>query len=196
MKMVSRTWRTNPDRMNYYNQTFENSGVGTYEEFQMLLLDNYNKDDQPKIETRTVEVQKELQPNELIINLSSPELFALRGTILGTPIFAQTQNELIDRLKGKKPFLYSGELFSPEFKDIWVRNIVITKEMSAEQKEEAVKHNMAAFLRNMFMVHLIEGNISVSSIDAGQLKDFILKSTPKKEVKTQLTPVQNETVTN
>lgn len=195
--IASLTIRTASDIIDWFRQSFDGSGTSSQGEFLSKLLEKWNAQDNnagPQIKTETIEVEKQLQENELLINLSLAQMFALRGTVLGNPEFAQKQNEIIDRLKGNKPFLYSGELFSAEFKNIWIRNIVLTKAMTDEQKEAAIKFNMAAFLVNMFMVHLIEGNIDVSTIDAGKLKEFIAKSTPKKEVKPEQTPVQNEPV--
>lgn len=113
------------------------------------------------------------QMNEMILSLTPAQLYAIRETVL-TEGFAEKNNEVTDSLNPEnKPFLYFGSLFEPEFQLLWIRNIVLTDEMPEEEKEMAISHNMTAFLINMFLMHLIEGKISVTSVTAKTLITFI-----------------------
>ena len=181
-KMRSTTFRLSEDGINYLNDTFDESGANSKGEFLTQLLDLWNEGRQEP-EIKTVTVERNLAPEEILFSLSPSQLYGIRGTVLSSPDFAEKQNQVIDRLRSEKPFLYWGQLFEPEFQTLWIKNIPLTKTMSAEEKEKAIKHNMAAFLVNMFFVHLIEGKITDSQIDAESLKDFIHKTLPKKEVK-------------
>ncbi|SHF53326.1 hypothetical protein SAMN05444274_10695 [Mariniphaga anaerophila] len=169
------------DAIEYLNSSFDESGANSKGEFIVQLLDKYNSaPSEPEVKTVTIE--KPLQANELLIKLTPAQMFAIKGHILSTPDFAEKQNSIIDKLKGNAPLMYFGHLFDPELQKLWVRNIPIRKTMSEEEKETVVRHNMAAFLTNMFLSHLIEGNLGDSKINAKILKAFIQKSNmPAKE---------------
>jgi len=118
-------------------------------------------------------IEGQSQQNEMILSLTPAQVHAIRETVL-TEGFAETQNEIIDSLNpDNKPFLYFGNLFEPEIQSLWVRNIVLNDELPEDQKETAIRHNMGAFLINMFLMHLIEGKISETSVTAKALIKFI-----------------------
>ncbi len=187
------TVRIAAESKDWFRESFEASGANSQGEFITQLLEKWNAAEPPSNpEIKTVTVEKELQPNEIIVSLTPAQMFALRGTVLTFPDFAERQNEIIDSLNGSKPFLYFGNLYDPEFKKLWIRNIVITKTMSEPEKENVIKYNMGAFLINMFLMHIIEGNISETNINASNLKAFIRKIAQPKEVISQLKEPQNE----
>ena len=118
--------------------------------------------------------------------LSSAQMFALRNTILSTLDFAKEQNLVIDKLsRGDRPFMYFDSLFEPEFQSLWIRNKLVTNQMS-EEKEAVLKFNMSAFLLNMFFTNLIEGRISETLLTVETLKAFI--KTPAVPIKPIPTP--------
>lgn len=182
------------DDIEYFNRSFEASACNSQGDFVRKMLDKWNE---PEIivdpEIRHVTVEKQLQANEIILSLSPAEIYAMRVMVSTSDNFAQEQNEIIDSLKTEnKPFLYFGSIFEPEFQSLWVRNIVVTKMMTPEQKEFAIRHNMGAFLRNKFLFSVIDGKISEADITAEMLKSFIKKQIeaakpkPTKEVEPQL----------
>ncbi|MEI7527169.1 MAG: hypothetical protein WCJ95_22655, partial [Mariniphaga sp.] len=115
------------------------------------------------------------ESNEMILSLTPAQFFAINQTILSEG-FEATQNEILDSLTPEnKPFFYFGNLYDEDFQTLWVRNIVRTKEMTESEKENAIRHNMAAYLVNMFMMHLIEGKISKTVVSAESLKAFLLE---------------------
>ena len=174
------------ETINWFDESFESSGANSQGEFLQRLLENWNQDEPaPKVETQTVTIEKELEQNQLLFNLSPAQAFAIRGNV-SSPGFAQKQNSLIDSLKGGSPFMYFGNLYDPAFQKLWVKNIVITKEMSEPEKEGAIKCNMSAFLVNMYLMHAIEGDVSASNINAASIKEFIGKEASKlKQLQTQ-----------
>lgn len=124
-----------------------------------------------------IEIEPKLERNEILISLNPEQLFALRETVLSSEDFAAEHNILIDDLlSNNKPFLYFGKLYDTEFQGIWIKYQEITRYMTEEQKEHAVKHNMAAFLLNVFYRQLIEDNLSDSVVTAENLKEFIRKN--------------------
>ena len=183
------------DDIPYFDQSFQESGCSSQGEFMKKLLDKWNEPEkimQPKTEIRTIQIERELQTNEILFQLNPAQEYALRQTILSTPDFAEKQNEIIDSIKiGNRPFMYFGNLFAPEFQNVWLRSIPIDKEMSAEAKENAIRFNMSAFLVNMFMMHIIEGRITATKVDAESLKEFIRSLVkPKIEPTEKLEPCQ------
>lgn len=115
-----------------------------------------------------------LNKKDIVLSLSPVQVYALRETVLSKDNFAEGQNELIDSLiPENKPFLYFGNLFEPEFQLLWVKNIPLTDDMTPEQRESAIQHNMAAFLLNMFLTNFVEENIDDSKATASSLKSFI-----------------------
>ena len=163
------------------NDLFELSGSSSKGEFIRRMCEKWNSDDpQPVVKTEFID--RQLQQNEILLSLNPAHLFALRGIVTSFPNFAERQNEIIDSVKGKRPFFYSGNLFDPEFQNIFVRNIPIKKEMSEADREAAIKHNMTAFLINCFLVNFIEDKIKETALSVDSLKQFIIKTTPPKAV--------------
>ena len=187
------TYRMNQDAIEYINNSFDASGANSKGEYIVKAVEFFNNSPlEPEVKTITIEKEKELQSDELLLKLNPAQMYAIRGHVLSFPDFAEQQNEVIDSLKGKRPFLYGGYLYEPEFQALWVRNIPIVKNMSEAEKEKAIRHNMAAFLMNVFFVNIIEGNILKTAMNAQRLKNYIQKITPPKtEVKTQK-PIENE----
>lgn len=177
---LSKTFKASQDTINEWNMLYDNSLANSQGEFAQMLLDKWNSDDPaPKTEIKTIE--KKLEPNQIVFNLSSAQLFAIRANVLSSKDFAEKQNKIIDSLLYGKPFLYFGNLYDPEFKNLWVRNIPITDKLTEEQKESAIRHNMAAFLVNMFLLHAIEGNLSARNVSAESIKAFIQKENANKK---------------
>lgn len=177
-KMVTVTTRMNIETRDVNRQYFEESGTNSYGEFQQLLLDTYAKSKliQPEVQKEIVTVEKALNPDQLLLTLSPVQFFALYKTVTGQIDFAERQNNIIDSLKRSKPFFYSGNLYDPEFRNVWIRNMVITKTMTDEEREKAIRFNMVAFLINIFMVNLIDENLDSSVVKPEHLKTFIQKS--------------------
>ena len=64
----------NQEALEYLNDTFEASGASSKGEFITKLLEQYNSTSQePEIKTITIEKEKELQSNELLLKLN-PEI--------------------------------------------------------------------------------------------------------------------------
>lgn len=185
------TIRTSAETKDWFKTSFEASNANSQGDFLQKLLERYNEDEpKPEPIIQTVTVNQELKPNELLLSLTPAQLFALRGTVMSFPNYAERQNEIIDSLKGKRPFLYSGNLFDPEFRNILVRNIPITKTMTEPERENAIRHNMTAFLINTFLVNIIEENIKETLVTADKLRSYIVSTTPKPNP--PLTPNKNE----
>jgi hypothetical protein len=183
--------RMSQETIEYFNSTFDASGANSKGEFIIKLLENYNSAPQEP-EVKTITVEKELQQNQLLIELHPAQLFALRQHVLSYPDFAEKQNEIIDSMKGDRPYMYFGNLFEPEFQKLWVRNIPITKTMTEDEKENAIRHNMSAFLINMFLMHAIERNLEKSKVNAEMLKTFIRKLAAPVPENNNPKPPQNE----
>jgi hypothetical protein len=181
---------------------FERSGTYTKDEFLRKILNNEKKtpeiepliiEEEPEslqiapepqvIAPRTIEVERKPEPNEIVISLNPEQLFALRETVLGSEDFATEQNKVIDSIyNNERPFLYTGNLFNPEFHDMWVKSKEITEDMTEDQKESVIKHNMTAFLLNFFNIHLIEGDVTESKVNYKKLKTFIQENIKAKQV--------------
>ena len=184
-KQVNTNLRMSQDTKEYFDQLFDGSGASSKGEFITMLLDRYNSPQEPITIEKVVEVERRHEYNEIAVKLSPAQLFALRNTVLSMSDFAQKQNEVIDSLASfNKPFLYFGSLFEPEFQSLWVRNRVITNQMTTEEKESVIKFNMSAFLINMFLTNLIEGRISETLVTAETLKSFIAKQIADSKPKT------------
>lgn len=181
----SKTIRMSADAIEYFDSSYATSGANSQGEFMVMLLDKWNAQEpieQPQIQT--VSIERELQPNEIILNLSPVQLFAIRQTILSVPNFAERQNEIIDILKaGDRPFMYFGDLFDSEFQSLWIKNIVLTNTMSEEQIENAIRFNISAYLVNMFLMQLIEGNITGTKMNANYLKSYVRKLAAEEKAK-------------
>lgn len=184
------TIRTNTETRDFFKVLFEGSGANSQGEFFQQMCERMNTPEEriePKIETVTVE--KPVLANEILLSLTSAQLYALRQTILSSDTFAQDQNEIIDELKPEnRPLFYSGVAFSPEIQSLWIRNIVLSKTMTQEQREAAIKHNMGAFLVNRFLIGIIEGKISCTNVTGGSMKAFIKKQIEESKPKPVILP--------
>lgn len=193
--LVTVTIRVNPETKEFFDSLVQGSGANSNGEYFQRMCETMNMPEQhiePEIRTVTIErpIEKQLQPNEILLSLNPQQMFAIRQTVLSSSNFAQEQNEIIDSLKtGSKPFLYMGSLFDPELQSLWMRNIVILKTMSPEQIEAAIRHNMSAFLINKYLYSLIEGKLSCSQVTAQTLKSFIRKQI--EDSKPKLAPISD-----
>jgi hypothetical protein len=185
IKQVNTSIRMSADTKAYFDESFEASGANSKGEFITMMLERYNNPGDPVTVEKIVEVEKRTEQNEIFINLSPAQLFALRNTVLSGSDFAQKQNDIIDwyASKDNKPFLYPGSLFEPEFQSLWVKNKIITNQMTGEEKEAVIKFNMAAFLLNVFLMTLIKGEMPESLVDAVNLKAYIISQTAKAKPK-------------
>ena len=176
------TIRMSDQDIELLNDLFELSGASSKGEFIRRMCEKWNSED-PEIVVKTEFIDRELQSDEILLKLNPAHLFALRGTVISLPLFAerQNENEIIDSVKGKRPFMYSGNLFDPAFQNIFIRNIPIKKEMSEPDREKGIRHNMAAFLINAFLVNFIEEKIKETGLTLDSLRQFIIKNTPQKQ---------------
>ena len=157
------------------------------------MCERWNSDEpQPVVKTEFIE--RQLQQSEILLSFQPAHLYALRGTVTSFANFAECQNEIIDFLKGDRPFKYSGNLFDPEFQKLFIKNTPIKKETSEADKEAAIKHNMSAFLINAFLVNFLEGKIKETGLSVNNLREFIIKTTPKPATKPPVTPPDNGTI--
>jgi len=132
--------------------------------------------EQEVLKPQLKEIEPKLERNEILISLNPEQLFALRETVLSSEHFASEQNKKIDGYSNEKGRFYSETIYDLEFSGIWVRYQEMTKYITEDQKESIIKHNMAAFLLNVFYFQLIEGNLSDSVVTAKSLKAYIQKS--------------------
>lgn len=176
-KPVTLSAKVDPGTMQDFENAFRDSGAKTKNDFIKSLLENRNnpgEETQTKTEIKIQEIEKKLDINEILFSLNPIQFFALREHVLSSDDFAEKQNSIINRLNtGDKPFFYSGNLFEPAFQKLWVKNQIITGSMAEEQKEAAIKHNMCAFILNMYFTKLIEGEVENSSVTPDNLKAFI-----------------------
>jgi hypothetical protein len=170
---VNTSIRMSKETNDYFNMSFESSGANSKGEFINKLLESYNQGDpEPKEKIVEVSVDRPLKENQLLIDLTPEQYFALKETVIA-PGFAESQNEIIDRIQsGEGQFFYFGNLFEPEFKDVWTRNIPMNSEMSEAELETAIKENQKAFLLNMFMLNVIEDK-NPETVKSKVLKNFI-----------------------
>lgn len=142
--------------------------------FKPRTLRSFINENFPGCNVSDVYTDIELNDNEILLNLTPAQMFAIRETTLADPNFAEIQNEIIDSLAPEnKPFLYFGNLFEPEFQLLWVKSIPLTDDMTPEQRESAIRHNMTAFILNMFLINFVEEKIDDSKATASSLKSFI-----------------------
>ena len=126
------------------------------------------------------------ESGDTVISFSQAQYHAISENVL-TPGFIENQNEIIDSLiPDNKPFLYFGSLFEPEFQSLWIRSIDLMEEMTQEQRDNIIRHNMSAFLINMSLHHLIDRKISDSSLTAKTLKTFIQAQNQEIEKETEI----------
>ncbi len=187
-KKVAKTIRMTAEVNDKFETAFEESNFDSKGEFIESLIDKGNNDEPTvEIEEIEIEVEKKLNPNQLLITLTPPQMFALHEHVTRTPDFAQNQNLLIGKLE-KKPWWASSEIYCPALRDLWVRNIELTEKMDESEKEEAIKHNMSAFMLNMFFSHLVNGDIPNANVCAEDIKAFVLDQSKIEN------PVENENV--
>jgi hypothetical protein len=175
-KKMVKTIRMSPHTNEKFEAAFENSNADSKGEYLDSILDqvlNYK----PTTEVKEVEirVEKELESNQILVSLTPAQMFALKEHILAVPDYAEKQNEIIDMLSEGQPLFSFSKLYEPEFQELWVRNKVFTEEMSEVEKEAAIKHNISAYLLNMFFTNLIDGNIPDLHVDANDIKAFVQK---------------------
>jgi hypothetical protein len=143
-------------------------------DFKPKTLRSFLKENSPACNVSNLDTGKKLKDNEILLQLTPAQMFGISETIMSPDNFADIQNKIIDSLKPEnKPFFYFGNLFEPEFEQLWVKSEPLNEELTPEQKEIIIKHNISAFLINMFLTHLIEGKISDSVVTAESLKSFI-----------------------
>jgi hypothetical protein len=172
-KKVPVTTRMREDRREKLEKAFEESNFDTKDEYIEWLIDYvHNYEPEIKIKEVEVEVEKKLEPNQILITLNPVQMFILREHVSRAPDFAVKQNKIIDKLKNK-PWYASSDLYNPNFQELWVRNIELTEEMTEIEKEEVIKHNMSAFLLNVFLTNLIDGNIYNSDVNVDDIELFI-----------------------
>lgn len=199
--MVQITMRGNAETKELFRELFEASGANSHGEFLQKLLETFAQASEnstviPKAEPQIIEVEKPLAENQVLIDLNALQFFALKQAVLSYPDFADQQNNIIDSLKRGKPWYYSGDLYAPEFVNAFIRNISLSK-IAPELRESAIIHNMSAFLVNLFMMNVIEENLSTISIKANHLKAFARKQNEDEKAKKNLSiPVENEQYIN
>jgi hypothetical protein len=66
-----------------------------------------------------------------------------------------------------------GEKYNEEFHDLRIRCIVQTDSMDETENEKAIKHNMGAYLINMYLVNLLDYNIPGTQLMPDDVKEFI-----------------------
>ena len=83
---------------------------------------------------------------------------------------------MIDSLSPENmPFIGRLVMYSPEIFALWVRNQPIKENMNEAEIEEAIRFNMGAFLRNMFLLLLVDERISESLVTPKILREYIQK---------------------
>lgn len=199
---VNTNIRMSQDTKDFFDALFNESGANSKGEFVAILLDRFENPPKSKptekivevekpvevVKTveveKLVEVEKQLQANQLLLTLSDPELFALRETVLSFSDFAERQNKMIDSLSPEnKPFIGRRVMYSPEIFALWVRNQPISEKMNEAEIDETSRFNMGAFLRNMFLLALVDDRISESLVTPEILREYI---------KTKVEPVEEE----
>jgi len=172
-KKVVKTIRMTAEVNDQFETAFEESNFDSKGEYLEYLLNKVNNDE-PTVEVEEVEieVEKKLEANQLLITLTPAQQFILREHVTRSPDFAQEQNRVIDKL-ANKPWWASNDAYKPEFQALWVRNIELTEKMEETEKEEAIKHNMSAFILNMFLVRLISGDLDESEVSVDDIETFI-----------------------
>lgn len=123
---------------------------------------------------KLVEVERKMENNEILLKLHPGQMFILKEIILSKSDFAEKENEMIDKIiQGKKPFLYFGNLFNPEFIPLWQKSRPLSNEMNENEMAEAIKANIASFVLNIFTSMFINGQIDYSGINSENLSAFM-----------------------
>ena len=174
-KKVVKTIRMTAEVNEKFETAFEESNFDSKGEYLESLVDQANNDE-PTIEVEEVEieVEKKLEPNQLLIALTPAQQFILREHVTRNPEFAQEQNRIIEKL-ADKPWYATSDIYKPEFQELWVRNIELNDKMEETEKEEAIKHNMAAFILNMFLLQLINYDFQETEVKIKDIETFILE---------------------
>ncbi|WP_343334195.1 hypothetical protein [Draconibacterium aestuarii] len=160
-----------------FETAFEESNFDSKGEYLESLFDKAN-DDEPTVEIeeveKVIEVEKKLKSNQLLITLTPAQQFVLREHVTRSPDFAQEQNRVIEKL-ANKPWWASNDVYKPEFQELWIRNIELDENMEESERQDAIKHNMSAFIINMFLVRLISNDLDESEVRVEDIETFILE---------------------
>lgn len=172
-KKVVKTIRMTAEVDEKFEAAFEESNFDSKGEYLESLVDQANNDE-PTVEVEEVEieVEKKLEPNQLLLSLTPAQQFILREHVTRDPRFAQEQNRMIDKLSNK-PWYATSDIYKPEFQELWVRNIELNEKMEESEKEEAIKHNMGAFILNMFLLQLINYDFQETEVKIKDIEAFI-----------------------
>ncbi|MBN2635252.1 MAG: hypothetical protein JXR61_03210 [Prolixibacteraceae bacterium] len=172
-KKVVKTIRMTAEVDEKFEAAFEESNFDSKGEYLESLVDQANNDEPTvEIEEVEIEVEKKLEPNQLLLSLTPAQQFILREHVTRDPRFAQEQNRMIDKLSNK-PWYATSDIYKPEFQELWVRNIELNEEMEEGEKEEAIKHNMGAFILNMFLLQLINYDFQETEVKIKDIEAFI-----------------------
>lgn len=172
-KKVAKTIRMTKEVEEKFENAFKESNTDSKGEYLDSILDIVLNDEPTvEIEEVEIEVEKRLEPNQILITLTQAQMFVLREHVTRSQEFATEQNRIIDKLKNK-PWYASSDLYKPEFQELWVRNIELSEKMDEAEKENAIKYNMSAFLLNLFLTNIIEGNISNTEVSVDDIELFI-----------------------
>lgn len=172
-KKVVKTIRMTAEVNEKFETAFEESNFDSKGEYLESLVDQANNDE-PTVEVEEVEieVEKKLEPNQLLLSLTPAQQFILREHVTRNPEFAKEQNRMIDKLSNK-PWYATSDIYKPEFQELWVRNIELNENMEESEKEDAIKHNMAAFILNMFLLQLINYDFQETEVKIRDIEAFI-----------------------
>ncbi|MCY1721866.1 hypothetical protein OU798_16040 [Prolixibacteraceae bacterium Z1-6] len=176
-KKVVKTIRMTAEFNDKFETAFEESNFDSKGEYLESLFDKAN-DDEPTVEIeeveKVIEVEKKLKSNQLLITLTPAQQFVLREHVTRSPDFAQEQNRVIEKL-ANKPWWASNDVYKPEFQELWIRNIELDENMEESERQDAIKHNMSAFIINMFLVRLISNDLDESEVRVEDIETFILE---------------------
>lgn len=180
-KKFAKTIRMTTEVDQKFETAFQESNFDSKGEFIEYLIDKaLNDEPTVEIEEVKVEVEKKLEPNQLLFTLTPAQMFALREYVTRSPEFVLNQNKIIDKL-AVKPWWASSDLYIAELQELWVRNIEPSEKMEESEKEVVVKHNMCAYILNMFLFHIVEGNISDADVSAEDIRAFIQEQADNKK---------------
>jgi hypothetical protein len=179
-KKVLKSMRMTAEFNDKFEAAFEESNFDSKGEYFESIFDKANKDE-PTVEIEEVEVEKKLEPNQLLISLTPAQHFILREHVTRDPNFAQEQNRVIDKL-ANKPWWGSNDAYKPEFQELWVRSIELAEEMEETEKKEAIKHNMSAFILNMFLIRLVSYDLQETKVSTEDIETFIHEQTETSKI--------------
>ncbi|NQU53006.1 MAG: hypothetical protein HQ522_10765 [Bacteroidetes bacterium] len=181
-KKVVKTIRMTAETNEKFETAFEESNVDSKGEFIDSLIDQA-LNDEPTIEVEEIEieVEKKLEPNQILISLTPAQMFALHGHV-SEQEFAEKQNRIINKLSNK-PWYASSDIYKPEFQQLWTPSIELKEQMDETERGKAIKNNMGAFLANMFLTNLIDSNIPESAVSIEDIETFILEQSELENTK-------------